>query len=282
MVARTECPHCRANFNVLADAIGRRVKCTRCGKGFVVAVRPEPEAEVFTAEDDANSDFEVVAAPGRQLPRRTTSTTAAATRVPAATSSGAAPSIRGESLRTIMDRAPDRWKGLATFGSQQTGLYTQGRVGSNCHVCGTPRELTTYAITWKTMRESIEPDIRTLIAFLIGGIWLSRTKRWVEFTTYHGLCGSCRNAHRLRRLTSAMAVMLMIPFFVIGLASTLISGFFMTAPHEEYAGDALLVSIALVVASVGLYFLARALRVPRQLRQIVPWPFEARKIKVIP
>ena len=62
---KTQCPHCRAGFNVLADYTGKRAKCPKCSVPFVVeeyAPKPVSIIEMSPREDtaqEARADWSV-------------------------------------------------------------------------------------------------------------------------------------------------------------------------------------------------------------------------------
>lgn len=58
---KTQCPHCKAGFNVSADYIGKRAKCPKCNAPFVVEEHASEPVSIkeTSRREDTRADWSV-------------------------------------------------------------------------------------------------------------------------------------------------------------------------------------------------------------------------------
>jgi len=194
-----------------------------------------------------------------------------------------APTPDTQSLRSFRQRFKDKRQALTAFGRARAMTYALNRVDGRCCCCKREGDFTIHEVPWRAgLGNSFSFHWTALITIWFGA-FLYRTgpTEFIEFRTYHRMCGPCKATSALVGLVGAIGWVISIFLAVVGLVLFLFGLIDARSFRNSSGMGVTMVGIILLaVALPGMIFLRR-LQTPSGMRGVGSAPFVRGKMRRI-
>jgi predicted Zn finger-like uncharacterized protein len=282
-----ECSGCRKRYRIGDHLAGKRVRCRNCAQTIVVQpVRVEEQAEPpqndSFGEDDAPYGTPIALAGEDENDGGGSDDDAyaPAAPAPAQTLKVTAPTADTQSLRSFRQRFKDKRQALTAFGRARAMTYARNRIDGRCCCCGREGDIPLYEVPWRAgIGNGFSFHWISLITIWWGAfIYRTGPTEFIEFRTYHRVCGACKATSALLGVVGAIGWVISIFLMIIGLVLVLF-GLLDTRSFRNSSGMGVtMVGLILLAVAIPGMFLRR-LQTPSGMRGVAPAPFVRGKMR---
>jgi predicted Zn finger-like uncharacterized protein len=283
-----ECAGCRKQYRIADHLAGKRVRCRNCAQPILVQPieieveeeENQPRHDPF-ADDDAPYGTPIGLAGESDDDPYAHAAPAPAPASAQQTLKATAPAPDTQSLRSFRQRFKDKRQALSAFARARAITYALNRVDRRCCCCKREGDFTIHEVPWRAgLGNSFSFHWSALITIWFGA-FLYRTgpTEFIEFRTYHRMCGSCKATSAAVALVGAIGWGISILLVLVGLLLVLFG--LMDARsfrNSSGMGIATVGFILLAVGVPGMFFLRR-LQTPSGMRGVAPAPFVRGKMR---